>query len=129
MNNPNPDPQRDEEIDTLLARRYHDTTPEFEARWVALKRELRNTPVRRPHGVWPVWNRWVVIASVAAVIVILAAVVRRHEVTSSNAAGEIPPALAELFAMDAVLGRATALLEAENREALLNLPVPPKPRT
>ncbi len=29
----------DGELDRLLARRYRDTSPEFEARWVALKRE------------------------------------------------------------------------------------------
>ena len=37
-------PPRDDEIEALLARRYRDTSPEFEARWVALKRELRQAP-------------------------------------------------------------------------------------
>jgi hypothetical protein len=31
--------------------------------------------------------------------------------------------------MDAVLGRATALLDAENRDALLHLPATAQPRT
>jgi hypothetical protein len=36
------------------------------------------------------------------------------------------PALVELFAMNAVLDRATALLDEENRDALLHLPVRPQ---
>ena len=41
---------------------------------------------------------------------------------------ELSPGLAELFAMDEILGRATVLLDAENREVLLNLHVEPQPR-
>jgi hypothetical protein len=40
----------------------------------------------------------------------------------------LSPALAELFAMDEVLGRATVLLDAESREALLHLPAEPQLR-
>ena len=41
MNTQHPNSPRPEDIDALLARGYRDTTPEFEGRWVALKRDLR----------------------------------------------------------------------------------------
>jgi hypothetical protein len=130
MNTPNPKPPRDEDIDALLARRYRDTSPEFEARWVELKRELRNTPVRRRGWTFSSWNSWVMLSGVAAALMmVLALATWRRENPPAVAAAEVSPALAELFAMDAVLGRATALLDAENREALLHLPTPPQPRT
>jgi hypothetical protein len=65
----------------------------------------------------------------AALVLVLALTTLRRETVSPVAAGEVSPALAELFPMDAVLGRATALLDAENRDALLHLPTQPQPRT
>jgi hypothetical protein len=130
MNTPNPKLPRDQEIDALLARRYRDTSPGFEARWVGLKRDLRNAPVRRRWWTFSGWNSWVALSGVAAALVlVLALTTVRRETVSPVAAGEVSPALAELFAMDAVLGRATALLDAENRDALLHLPTQPQPRT
>ena len=130
MNTPNPKSPRDQDIDALLARRYRDTSPQFEARWVELKRELRNVPVRRHWWTWSGRNSWVMLSGVAAALVMVLVVATwRRETPLPVAAVEVSPALAELFAMDAVLGRATALLDAENREALLHLPTQPQPRT
>lgn len=111
-------PIRDDEIDALLARRYRDTTPEFEARWVALKRDLRQTPVRRRWS-WAGWTTWIALGSaVAAVLVVASFDLRRAPPPRT----EPSPALAELFAMESVLSRGSALLDAENRDALLHLP-------
>ena len=130
MNTPDPKSPRDQDIDGLLARRYRDTSPQFEARWVELKRELRNVPVRRHWWTWSGRNSWVMLSGVAAALVMVLVVATwRRETPLPVAAVEVSPALAELFAMDAVLGRATALLDAENREALLHLPTQPQPRT
>jgi len=121
---PTPD---DGQIDRLLARRYRDTTPEFEARWVALKRDLRQRPSRRARFAFP-WRfaGWfgVVGASVALALVL-------HFTRPSTFAPdglEPSPQLAELFAMDAVLGQAVPLLDEENRTALLNLPANSQPK-
>ncbi len=129
MNTPKPKIPRDEDIDALLARRYRDTSPAFEARWVELKRDLRNAPIRRRWWTFSGWNSWVALSGVAAALVmVLAIATLRRETASPGTAVEVSPALAELFAMDAVLGRATPLLDAENREALLHLPAQPQPR-
>jgi len=111
-------PNRDENIDALLARRYRDTTPEFEARWVALKRDLRQTPVRRRWS-WSGWSAWMTIGAAAAAIVLVASLTLR---TDPPPTAELSPALAELFTMEAVLSRGSALLDPENRDALLHLP-------
>ena len=58
MNPPRSQPPRDDEIDALLARRYRDTSPEFEARWVALKREIRTAPPARHLSWFHGWMRW-----------------------------------------------------------------------
>lgn len=126
MNAPRPNPPRDDEIDTLLARRYRDTSPEFEARWVALKRDLRNAPPRRP--VWlTAWTSWLAVGGAAAAIALTFMVWQRP--APPPAPDAVPPALAELFAMEAVLGRATVLLDAEQRDALLHLPAQVQPRS
>jgi len=127
MNAPRPPTPRDEEIDALLARRYRDTSPEFDARWVALKRELRAAS-RAPHQSWfHGWMRWPALGGAIAAAVFTVGVWRR--VPPGESPGEVSPALAELFAMDAVLGRATVLLDAENRDALLHLPATTQPRS
>ena len=116
-------PPSDAELDALLARRYHDTTSGFEARWVALKRELRNPPAPR-RAPWLVG-----LGALTAGTAIVALLVShpRPAMPLAPAPG-VSSALAELFAMDAVLNRGAALLDRENRDALLHLPVQPQPR-
>lgn len=127
MNAPRPTPPTDDEIDALLARRYRDTTADFEARWVALKRELRQAPPRRGGWRWPAWAGHFVLSGAVTALVIAFALGTREPPRGSGAA-ELTPALAELFTLDAALGRAGALLDPENRDALLHLPVLPQPR-
>lgn len=128
MNTPRPNSPRDSEIDALLARRYRDTSPEFEARWVALKRDLRNAPARRHRPAWFTgWTQWFALGGAMAAVALTFALWRQP--APPAASGEISPALAELFAMEAVLGRATVLLDAENRDALLHLPAQSQPRS
>lgn len=123
MNPTRPTPPGDDEIAALLARRYRDTTADFESRWIALKRELRQAPPQRPGFRWPAWAGHFAISGAATALVIALAVGTR-EPPRVAAAPDISPALAELFILEATLGRATALLDAENRDALLHLPVP-----
>jgi len=120
-------PLRDDEIDALLARRYRDTSPEFEARWVNLKRDLRAAPRPRPFAWFEGWTRWAALGGALAAIALTFTVWRQPPPAAEPA--QVSPALAELFAMDAVLGRATALLDAENRDALLHLPVTTQSRS
>jgi len=127
MNAHRTQPPSDNEIDALLARRYRDTSPEFEARWVALKRDLRTAPRSRPFAWFEGWTRWVALSGALAAVALTVTVWRKPVPTAGPT--EVSPALAELFAMDAVLGRATVLLDAENRDALLNLPASSQPRT
>ena len=117
----------DDEIDRLLARQYHDTTPAFEARWVALKRELRSAPAPRR---WPSWSVWVGLIGTGAVaaLVLTLSTTRRMPVPSASV-GVDAPVVAELLAMDQVLGRGRVLLNSEERDALLHLSVPTNPAT
>jgi hypothetical protein len=118
-------PVRDEDLDALLARRYRDTTPEFEARWVALKRDLRQSPVRRRLP-WSGWIPWLALGGAAAAFALVASFTLRPV---PPAEAELSPALAELFTMDSVLSRGSVLLETETREALLHLPAQSQPRS
>ncbi len=127
MNTSRPTPPDDNAIDALLARRCRDTTADFESRWVELKRELRQAPPQRAGWRWPAWAGRFALSGVAAALVIGFAVWTR-EPPRVAAGPDISPALAELFTLDAALGQATALLDAENRDALLHLPVRPQPR-
>lgn len=126
MKTNHPHPPRDDEIDLLLARQYRDTTPEFEARWVALKRELRSAPAARR---WPWWSGWLGLlttGSIAAVVLVLSLT---RTAPGPDLPTKIDPSMvAELLAMDDALGRGRILLNAEDRDALLHLSVqPPSP--
>ncbi|MBI5382542.1 MAG: hypothetical protein HZA31_11635 [Opitutae bacterium] len=120
MNPLRPQPPSDDEIDRLFARRIQDTTPEFERRWVDLKRALRQAPPR-PRA--PAWSLWLggVTAGAALLVALLVLTPDRRPPPIAEAPS---PALVELFALDAVLIRATPLLDAESRAELLHLPVP-----
>ncbi len=112
------------EINQLLSRQYRDTSPEFETRWVNLKRDLRQRPVTRVRAFGP-WNiaGWLGIIGAAAAVVFIVYTVRMPApLPETNLI--ISPQLAELMSMDEVLGQALPLLDEENRSALLNLPAP-----
>jgi hypothetical protein len=120
-----PRPPSEEEIDHLLASRFRDTTPEFEARWRDLRRELRQAPT--PRRSWPAW--WPGLA-LAGMTLAAGLVVYRPWVTPvQSTENRFSPEFAELFAMDDILGRAAPLLDPENRDALLHLPANPSPST
>jgi hypothetical protein len=111
----------DRELDRLLARRYVETSPEFEARWVDLKRVLRQAPKRHTWQFHP-WRfaGWLGGLGVAAAIVMVVQFSRPASPPLSPPA-TITPQLAELFAMDAALNPALPLLDADNRTVLLHL--------
>ncbi len=119
MTAPLPPRPSDDELDALLARRYRDTSPEFEARWIDLKRALRQTPVSRR---FPGWRRagWFGAAAAAAVFTLF------FTRPAAPSAPELTPQVRELLALDAALARAQPLLDEETRTALLHLsPVGP----
>ncbi len=120
------DPRSDDDLDALLASRIKETTPEFEARWVACKRRLRTEP--RSRHVVPAWAAWLGLmsAGVALVAILLALHPWRPVPPPVR---NLAPDVDELLTMDAVLQPAAALLDAENRDALLNLPASRPPKT
>jgi hypothetical protein len=113
MTTPQPPRPTDDEIDALIARRYCDTSPEFEARWVALKRDLRQAPVPRRDPVWRLAG-WFGAAAAATVVGLFL-------VRPSAPPPEPSPQVRELLALDAALARAEPLLDEETRTALLHL--------
>lgn len=118
--NPRPTPT-DDELDRLLARRYRDTSSEFEARWVALKRELRQAPPARARFL-PAWRpaSWLgAVGALGAVATIAFVIYFSRSTTSSSP--ELTPKMSELLALDESLGRALPLLDEETRSALLHL--------
>ncbi|MCF7688909.1 MAG: hypothetical protein K9M98_15330 [Cephaloticoccus sp.] len=121
--NPKHQPFPDEEaINRLLSRRYRDTSPEFEQRWIDLKRELRQ---HSPGGsTWFPSRQWAGWLGMLGAIAAIAFVVHtsRTPVPTTAADMDLSPQLTELLAMDQLLSQATPLLDAENRAALLNLP-------
>ena len=114
-------PPDDAETDRLLARRYRDTSPEFEARWVALKRDLRSAAAPRRWR-WPAWPALGLIGALGAAALLVLVVIQPRSVEPVAAGPELSPQLAELFAMEAVLAPAAPLLDQANRTALLHMP-------
>lgn len=120
--NPNPrSTPSDDDLDRLLARHYRDTSPEFEARWVALKRELRQAPPARGR-LLPAWRLTGWLGAVGAAAAVAFVVYSVRPPSPATPIADLSPQLTELLAMDAVLGRALPLLDEENRAALLHLP-------
>jgi hypothetical protein len=118
----------DHELEQLLARRYRETSPEFEARWVDLKRVLRQTP-KSPGWHFQPWRYagWLGGLGIAAAIVMVVQLSRPPSPHPSSAT-TLTPQLAELFAMDAALSPALPLLDEENRTVLLHLPAAGQPQ-
>ncbi len=126
MKPPDHDPLPDPDLDALLGSRMRETTPEFEARWVAFKRQLRTEP-RGRHAV-PAWAAWLGLMS--AGVALVAILFALHPWRSAPPpVRNLVPDVDELLTMDAALQPAAALLDAENRDALLNLPARPPPHT
>jgi hypothetical protein len=119
----------DDDLDRLLARRYRDTSPEFEARWVALKRELRQAPPVRARllPAWRLTGWFGAVGALGAAAAIAFVVYSARPPTPIPSVAALSPQLTELLAMDAVLGRALPLLDEENRTALLHLPASGQP--
>lgn len=120
----NPDPRpapSDDDLDRLLARRYRDTSPEFEARWIELKRELRQMPPARAR-LLPAWRLTGWLGALGALGAAAAiAFVMYSARPASSSSPELTPQVRELLALDDSLGRALPLLDEETRNALLHL--------
>lgn len=114
MTAPLPSLPSDDELNALLARRYRDTSPEFEARWVSLKRDLRQTRAPRRFSQWRLAG-WLGVAVAAAACGLF------FTHPSVPPMTELTPQVRELLALDAALARAQPLLDAETRTALLHL--------
>lgn len=114
-------PPSDDELDRLLASQPRRTSPEFEMRW----RELRATFGQRRIPARSLWQRWwmwpgLVTAALAAIALVLTLRLGQPAPRADILKFE------ELIALDATLSRATPLLDAENRDALLHLPAEPR---
>jgi hypothetical protein len=124
MNPPDRNPFSDDQLDRMLSSRFRDTTPEFDARWVEFKRHLRTpSPSRRAVPSWAAWLG--VMSSGVTLAAILLAIHPWRPAPPHLNRLTVSPALAELFSMDDALAHATPLLDAENRDELLNLPATP----
>lgn len=116
-------PPSEEELDRLLASRIKDTTPEFEARWRDVKRELRQSRPRVSLWAWRPLLPW---AGAAAAVVVAGVVVLQRRPPPVPTFPPATPVLAELYELDATLSSGEVLLDAENRDAVLFLPAEPK---
>ena len=120
------DPLSDDQLDALLARRFRDTTPEFEARWSDLRRGLRTA--QSPRRATPSWAAWLGMVSAATAMAAILFALHPWRPAPAPAAA-LPPDVDTLLTMDAVLETAVPLLNTDDRDALLNLPVSQTPHT
>lgn len=107
--------------ETLLRSGLRDTTPDFERRWVDLKRELRTRPAPRAAGGRRRWWWTAVPAATAAALVLALLFLPRP------AAGPAPAEFAayeELFRLDDELRSALPLAEDTLLDDLLAMPAP-----
>lgn len=110
----------DADLDRLLASQPRRTSPEFELRW----RELRASWGAPPATFRAAWRKWWLWPGLATAIAAAALFVTLRP--QPRAASFDVVAFEELIALDAALARATPLLDAENRDALLHLPAQPR---
>lgn len=110
----------DADLDRLLASHPRRTSPEFELRWRELRASWAAKPATSP-GPWRSWWVWPGLATAAAAAALFVALRPPPPAPAFNAV-----AFEELIALDATLARATPLLDAENRDALLHLPAQPR---
>ncbi len=105
--------------EALLRSGLRDTTPDFERRWVDLKRELRTRPVPGPAAGWRRWW-WTAVPATAALALVLL-------IQSRPAPGPAPAEYAayeELFRLDDELRSALPLVEDTLLDDLLAMPAP-----
>jgi hypothetical protein len=114
-------PPSDSELDRLLASQPRRTSREFEQRW----REVRAGLGQRPKPLREWWHRWWMLPGVATAALAAAALVVVPQLRTPAPAVDLV-AFEELIALDAALARATPLLDPENRDALLFLPLQPR---
>ncbi len=128
MNPPGPDfPDNPDGTERQLRARLRSTTPEFEARFDELRRQLAHEPRRQPQRIWfyswftvrPAWAG----AALAACIVALFAY-------RSTPPKPLPKAEAaaygELLALNDTLRTALPLTDPETLDAMLELPLSPR---
>jgi hypothetical protein len=125
MTTPGRKPISDDDLDALLGRRLKATTREFDARWETFLRRLRTEPASR-HAI-PPWAAWLGLMS--AGVTLAAILLALHPWRPAPPPPGPVPDLDILFTMDAALEPATALLDGETRDALLNLPTDIRPST
>lgn len=113
--NPRPDPEH------LLQARIRDASPEFEARFDALRRRLANEP--RP-SVWREWfvrpfGRGALVFASAAALVIALFLFR----PGADVAAGPTHDYSELVVLDEALRDAMPLIDSETLEILLQMPL------
>lgn len=119
-----PESEDPNEPERLLTRGLRATTPEFEARFDALRRRLANEPARRSlleHLVAVVRGHPLWAAGTAAAALALAVLVVRD--TAPGEAFDEARWYAEAVALDDALRGALVLGDAESREAVTLMPV------
>lgn len=128
MNSPDSrSPERPLDPERLLGARLRATTPEFEARFDALQRQLAETPQPRPW--WRAWFdgrparhvRWLALAGAAAAATVFVVTVTRQPES-------LPPLdqtslFVEVVELDETLQTALPLMDPSTLEALLLIPV------
>lgn len=101
----------------LLRSGLRDTTPEFERRWVDLKRSLRHEPVPRATDRRRWW--WALLPAAAATAVWLFLLAPQQHLSTADTDG-----YTELFSLDADLRAALPLTNPEAVDTLFILPAP-----
>lgn len=120
MNDSSPTPPDDPEA--FLRNGLRDTTPEFERRWTALKRELRTEPAPRPAPLRRWWWAMLVPPGLAATWLLLSPLAPG---TRSAAPAADLAAFTDLLTLDAELRAALPLADREAVDDLLVIPAEP----
>ncbi len=109
----------DHDPEALLRPRLRATTPEFERRWLDLKRELRSAPAPRRNPRWHGWA-WVVapLAAGAAAALFLIPLRRPPAPAVPDPSAPKYAAYEDLFRLDEALRSALPLSDSANLDDL-----------
>lgn len=128
MKRPEHDSHDPLEPERLLARGLRDTTPEFEARFDALRRRLAHEPARRGF-----FDRiavllrgrvlWLGAATAAAAVALAVALVQVRSPRHESGLAQETQWFAEMVALDESLRGALVLAEADAREVVSLMPL------